>query len=148
MNDAHLHLATNHLPIILPLVAFFVMIGGFMVKSELLKRTSYIIYLSAVIFAIAASVTGESAEEMVEEMKGVSHDRIHDHEENAEILSLFIYIVGGISVLGLWAGFKKKPFSDVVAMIALAFSLAVFYYAGKTATSGGEIMHKEIRPST
>ena len=38
MNQAHVHLAINHLPIILPIAGLLIFIGGLIFRSELVKR--------------------------------------------------------------------------------------------------------------
>jgi len=37
MNGAHYHLVVNHLPIIIPVIGLLVLIGGFIVQSEIVK---------------------------------------------------------------------------------------------------------------
>ena len=38
MNGAHVHLLLNHFPIIVMIVGFLIMVGGFLFKSEILKN--------------------------------------------------------------------------------------------------------------
>jgi hypothetical protein len=58
---------------------------------------------------------------------------------------LLSYILGGISLLGLWASFKEKTFSGLVAIVTLVFAIVVLFFAKQTGTSGGVIRHTEIR---
>ena len=55
------------------------------------------------------------------------------------------YILGGISLLGLWASFKQKTFSSIIAIATLVFAFVVLFFAKLTGTTGGEIRHTEIR---
>lgn len=144
MNDAHLHLVVNHLPIITPIIGLLVMIGGFISKSEAVKRTAYFIFVLSAFAAMPAMATGEGAEEIVETF-GVDHHIIHEHEEMAETLATLCYILGAISIVGLWASFKNKSFKTIIAIAALVFSAGVGYFGYLTGTSGGEISHAEIR---
>lgn len=145
MNGAHWHLVFNHLPIIIPIVGLLIMVGGFLFKSEILKRAAYSIFILGAITAIAAFVTGAEAEDVVEGIKGIDKQYIEVHEETAEIFVTLLYILGGISLIGLWANWKKKSFSNIISFATIAFTLIVLFYAKQTGTTGGEIRHTEIR---
>jgi uncharacterized membrane protein len=147
MNGAHWHLVVNHLPIIFPFVGVIVMITGLISKSEAVKRTAFMIFIMGALAAIAAMNTGEGAEDVVEKISGVTENFIKNHEETAETFALLSYILGGLSLLGLWASFKQKTFSAIIAIGALVFALVVLFFAKQTGTSGGEIRHSEIRSS-
>ena len=145
MNDAHWHLVVNHLPIIFPIIGVIVMVTGIVSKSEAVKRTAFMIFILGAFAAIAAFYTGEGAEEVVENIKGIQENYIHNHEETAETFAILCYILGGISLIGLWASFKQKTFSHIIVIVSLLFALVVLFFAEKTGTTGGEIRHTEIR---
>ena len=145
MNGAHWHLVLNHLPIIIPVIGLLIMIGGILFKSEILKRTAYSVFMLAAITAIFAFATGEGAEEVVEKIPGVDEQFIKVHEEAAEIFAILLYILGGISLVGLWANWKQKSFSAIISFVTIAFAVLVLVYAKETGTTGGEIRHTEIR---
>ena len=145
MNGAHWHLVVKHLPIIFPIVGVIVMITGLVSKSEAVKRTAFMIFILSALAAIAAMSTGEGAEEIVEKISGVTENYIENHEETAETFALLSYILGGISLLGLWASFKQKSFSSIISIAALVFAFVVLFFAKQTGTTGGEIRHTEIR---
>ncbi len=145
MNDAHFHLVVNHLPIIFPLVGAILLATGLISKSEAVQRTAFMIFILGGISAIVAMSSGEGAEEVVENISEVSENFIKIHEETAETFALLSYILGGLSILGLWSSFKKKTFSNVVCIIVLIFALVVLFFAKQTGTTGGEIRHTEIR---
>ena len=145
MNNAHWHLLLNHLPIILPVIGLLIMLGGFIFKSEIVKRTSYTIFILGAIFTIPAFATGEGAEEAVEQLQGIDQKFIKIHEEAAETFALLSYILGGISIIGVWTSFSEKSFSNLISITTVVFSLIVLFFAKKTGTTGGEIRHTEIR---
>lgn len=145
MNGAHWHLVVNHLPIIFPIVGVIVMITGLISKSEAVKRTAFMIFILGALASIAAMTTGEGAEEIVEKINGVTENYIESHEETAETFALLSYVLGGISLLGLWASFKQKSFSNIIAIATLLFAFVVLYFGKQTGTTGGEIRHTEIR---
>jgi uncharacterized membrane protein len=145
MNGAHWHLVVNHLPIIFPIVGIIVMITGLISKSEAVKRTAFMLFIFGALTAIAAMSTGEGAEEVVEKISGVTENYIESHEETAETFAILAYILGGISLLGLWASFKQKSFSSIISIGTLIFAFVVLFFAQQTGTTGGEIRHTEIR---
>lgn len=145
MNGAHLHLMVNHLPLIMPIAGIIVMLTGLISKSEPVKRTAFLIFILGSIASIAAMTTGERAEEIAENINGVSENYIKSHEETAEIFAFLTYILGGISLLALWTSFKQKTFSNLVSISTFVFALAVLFFAKQTGTTGGEIRHTEIR---
>jgi len=145
MNGAHYHLVLNHFPIILPFIGLLVIIGGFIVKSEIVKRTAYCIFILGAVAAFAAIATGDGAEEVVKQINGISKNLIHEHEEKAEVFALLSYVLGLSSIVALWSNWKKKSYSNYIAFTIIVYSFVVLYFAQQTGTTGGEIRHSEIR---
>jgi uncharacterized membrane protein len=145
MNGAHWHLVLNHLPIIIPMVGLLVMFGGILVKSEVLKRAAFSIFILGAITTIAAFSTGEGAEEVVEGIQGIDEQLIKVHEEVAETFAILLYILGGISLFGLWASWKEKTFAIPISYLTITLALIGLIYAQQTGATGGEIRHTEIR---
>lgn len=145
MNDAHFHLVVNHLPIIFPLIGTIVLATGLIFKSEAIKRTSYMIFVLGAIAAVFAMNSGEGAEEVIENMGGNTKKFIHIHEEAAETLAIFSYVVASFSLLGFWASYKQKSFSNIISIAILVLAFVLLFYAKQTGTTGGEIRHTEIR---
>lgn len=145
MNDAHLHLVVNHLPIIFPLLALIILVIGMISKSEAVKRIAFLIFIMGAITSIIAMNTGEGAEDFIEKLSPGTKKLIHTHEEAAEVFAILTYILGGISLLGVWASFNIKKYSNIISILAVIFSLVVLFFAQQTGTTGGEIRHTEIR---
>lgn len=145
MNQAHWHLLFNHLPIIVPLLGFLVMIAAIILRSEIMKRTAYAMFIFGALCAIPAFVTGEGAEEIVEDLQGVSEQLIKTHEEIADTFAIVSYVLGAVALLGLWVNWKQKSFSNILSFITIAVCAAVLILAKQTGTTGGEIRHTEIR---
>jgi uncharacterized membrane protein len=144
MNGAHYHLVLNHLPIIIPIVGLLVLITGFIFRSEIIKRTAFFIFIVAALSTIAAFATGDGAEEAIEHMPGVSERMIHTHENAATIFSIAIYTLGGLSMIALWANWKQKRISGLLAFVVIIFSVVTLFFSRQTGTTGGEIRHVEI----
>ena len=145
MNNAHWHLVLNHLPIIIPLLGVLVMIGGFITRSDIVKRTAYFIFVLGAICAYPSLATGEGAEEVIENLAGIDEKIIHVHEEVAEIFAILSYILGAFSLIGIWANYYRKSFANIISILTILFSFIVLFYARQTGTTGGEIRHTEIR---
>lgn len=145
MNQAHYHLLLNHLPIIIPIVGLLVLVGGFGFRSEVVKRTSFFIFIIAALSAIAASATGDGAQEVIKRLPGISKQLIHAHEEAADTFSIVLYLFGGLSLAALWASWKQKPYSRQLSWLVIGFSIVVLFFSWQTGTSGGVIRHTEIR---
>lgn len=145
MNDAHFHLVFNHFPIIVPIVGMLILIVGFFVDSDVVKRTAFGVFIFGAIMTFPAMFTGEGAEEVAEKLPGITHDIIHEHEEKAEVFAILSYILGLLSIGALWASLKQKSFANILSIAVLVLGLVGFYLGRQVGTSGGEIRHTEIR---
>ena len=92
MNDVHFHLVVTHLPIVGVLVGFLVLLSGYITKCPQVKTTGLGIFIFSALATIAAFYTGEAAEEIVENLPGVSETLIHKHEEQAELFYTMMLI--------------------------------------------------------
>jgi hypothetical protein len=63
----------------------------------------------------------------------------------AEKLALLLYLLGALSLLGLYTNFKNHLRAKLVSILALLVALVAVYFAQATGTSGGSIRHTEIR---
>jgi uncharacterized membrane protein len=145
MNQAHLHLLVNHLPIIFPIVGVLVLIAGFVLKSAILKRTAFGIFMVGAITAFAAAATGEGAEHVLKQHHLAEMKVIHIHEELADTFAIISYLLGALSLVALWANWKQKSFAGILAIITLLVSGVAIVYGSNTGVSGGKVRHTEIR---
>lgn len=145
MNDAHLHMVFNHFPIMGTIFGLGILITGVITKNNSIKNVSYVLFIIAAIFALLSMATGEGAEELVEEMPGIGHHIIHEHEEIAEKLALVLYVLGVVSIFGLYANIKNHSKAKLTSFIAVVIAVIGAVLAKSVGTSGGEIRHTEIR---
>ena len=148
MNQAHIHLLLNHIPIIFPGLGLLIMLIGYLFSSEPIKRTAYLIFIMGAFFTIPAFLTGEGAEEILEDIQGIDMKYIKTHEHVANTFSILNYILGGISVIGIWLNWKEHNLSRIVGMCVVALSLLVLIYAKQAGLTGGAIRHIEIRSAS
>jgi uncharacterized membrane protein len=145
MNDAHLHMVVNHFPIIGTIFGFGVLIVGLVLKNKTLQNTSFVLFIVAAIFGALSMGTGEGAEELVEDMPNIGKQIIHEHEELAEKLAILLYVLSGLSLVGLYLNFKNNAKSKLLSFLILGVATAGLFLVQKVGTSGGEIRHTEIR---
>ncbi|MGL2966101.1 hypothetical protein [Flavobacterium sp. XGLA_31] len=145
MNDAHLHLLVNHFPIIGTIFGLGILVAGIVLKNNVVKNVAYLLFVVAAVAAAVSMGTGEGAEEAVEEMPNIGKQIIHEHEEMAEKLALVLYVLGAVSLLGLYTNIKKHSKANMISYLAALIALVGVFLAKETGTSGGEIRHTEIR---
>jgi uncharacterized membrane protein len=145
MNDAHLHMVVNHFPIIGTILGLGILIASIILRNKTVQNVGYCLFVVAAIFGAVSMSTGEGAEEIAEKLPEVTHQIIHEHEEMAEKLIIFLYILGVTSIVGLYFNLKKHSKASIFSYLVAIISLATVYLAKETGTTGGEIRHTEIR---
>jgi|TARA_R100000501_G_C2611970_1_gene106362 glucan phosphoethanolaminetransferase (alkaline phosphatase superfamily) len=145
MNDAHYHLIVNHLPIVGLLIGILVLIAGLVFNKAEVKLTALGIFIFSATTSIAAFYTGEGAEEVIENLEGISETLIHTHEEYAETFFTLTLILGGLSLLTFILELKKMKFTKYLMILCLLIALVDGVLATYVGSSGGEIRHSEIR---
>ena len=148
MNDAHFHLIVNHLPIVGLLIGILVLLAGFVLKKTEVKLTALGIFIFSALASMAAFYSGEGAEEVVENLAGISETLIHTHEEYAESFYVLTLILGGLSLITFIAELRKFRFAKYLMVLCLLLAAADGVLAKYVGTSGGEIRHQEIRGIT
>jgi uncharacterized membrane protein len=145
MNDAHVHMVVNHFPIIGTIFGLGILITGIVMKNNVIKNVAYVLFCISAIFGFASMFTGEGAEEIAENLPSVTDQIIHEHEEMAEKLALVLYVLAGISLVGLYLNFKKYAKANLVSYFAFVVALVAVFFGKQTGTTGGEVRHTEIR---
>jgi uncharacterized membrane protein len=144
MNSSQIHLALTHVPVILSLVGLTILIIALVRKNDTLTKTSFYILLTAGLFALPVYFTGEGAEEVVEDLPGVSEGIIGKHEQFANISLTIILICGALSLAALFL-YKSFSVARVMKYVVLLFAFASAATMARTAHLGGQIRHTEIQ---
>ena len=145
MNEAHFHLVVNHLPIVGILIGFLVLLTGFLLKKPEVKVTALGIFVFSALASFAAFYSGEGAEEIVENIPGISETLINQHEESAELFFTIVLILGGVSLITFVLEIKKMKLSKFGFILVILLALGAGVLAKNVGTTGGEIRHTEIR---
>jgi hypothetical protein len=135
----------NHLPVVgMVLITLLLFVSLYRRSRELQLVTLWGIVLLAVA-TIPVFLTGEPAEHLVEEIAGVSHDHIEEHEEFAKISFIAMLVLGGAGAVGLFLLRRREVMAGPFAGIMVLLSVAVMAMMGWAGHLGGEIRHSEIR---
>ncbi len=144
MDQTHIHLVITHLPIFGSILGGLVLAYGIWTKSNETKIAAYGLFIISSIGAGIAYLTGEAAEETVENLPGVIEATIERHEDFALFALIALITLGVASILGIFLTIKKSPFTRTIAFVILFFSLITFGLVARTGFLGGQIRHTEI----
>ena len=146
MNPAQLHLALTHLPVVGALLAAATLTIAVVTRNHATRRFGLALLLFAGLSAIPTHLTGEGAEEVVEDRAGVSETLIERHEDAAGY-ALALVLLGGVVAGGslLAARLGREHAARALFAGAVALALVDTAVLGWVAHLGGEIRHDEIR---
>lgn len=147
MNAVHIHLLSNHVPIIGAFFGALVLIYGLIRKNPTTLAAAYVVFIVSAAVGLVAYFTGEGAEEAVENIADVSKPIIHAHEDVAKFF-LIAYII--LAIVSVIAFIKAKNHFDQVkklATIVLVISIVTLGIGAYTGLLGGQIRHSEVRPA-
>ena len=144
MSPTHIHLLITHLPIFGSILGGVVLAYGLWTKSDQTKIAAYILFIISSIGAGIGYLTGEAAEETVENIAGVSKDLVEQHEDFAVIALVSLIALGVASIIGIFLTSRKSTFTRAVAVVVLFLSFISFGLIARTGYLGGQIRHTEI----
>lgn len=144
MTAAHFHLAVNHVPVLLVPVAAVMLAYAITRRSPDLTRGALTLLIVATLFAAAAFLTGEPAEDAIAQVAGISTEAIGAHEQLAPIAAGATALAGvfALVVLLKWQPGTATPWMMVAALVAAFAAAALLAW---TAYLGGRINHPELR---
>lgn len=145
MEPVHLHLLTNHVPVIGAFFGALVLIFGMVRKSPPTLTAAYWIFLLSAALGLVAYFSGEGAEHAVENLPGVTDKLIETHEDIGKFTLIGLILLGAISLFGLIRSKNHYDRIKSIALVALVIALASFGIGAYTAYTGGLIRHTEIR---
>jgi hypothetical protein len=132
MDQTHIHLLITHLPIYGSILGGLVLLHGIGVRSNQTKIAAYYIFILSSIGAGIAYLTGEGAEETVENIQGVVEQTIKQHEEFALYAFISLIVLGVGSILGLYITYKNSPLTRTIAFLILCISFLSFGLVART----------------
>lgn len=148
MNPAHLHIVLNHIPVIGIPFGAGLLIWGFLRKSQELKTTALLVFVAIALVTIPIYLSGKAAEDLVEDLPGVSERLIENHETAATIALIATSVLGGLALVRLLMASRLAAIGGPMTVLVFVLSLGVAGWLGRTAHLGGQIRHSEIRDSS
>jgi len=143
MNAAHLHILINHVGVLG--FAFGLGLGAFglLFSKHDFVRAAFVIFVIAGVATIVTHNSGESAEDVVEHLAGVSEASVEAHEEAAKPAFFGGIGVGVLALLALIVSRKRDPAKAIAAGVLLA-ALALTGWNIYVSNLGGAIRHPEM----
>ncbi|MCH8289157.1 MAG: DUF2231 domain-containing protein [Candidatus Marinimicrobia bacterium] len=134
LTDIPLHPQIVHFPIVLITISFFFDLVGTVRDSKHWTDFGAVLLLLAVVFALAALLSGQSAEDLIKPMSEDLHDAVEEHEDLATFTFFYILLLG---IARAWMQIKNKLNSwlrwgyVVLAGISFFLILRVGYLGGR-----------------
>jgi len=148
LSPAHLHLVLNHIPVLgTMLFAPLVLVWGLLRRSRDVTQIGLLLAVLLAATTIPIYLTGEPAEEQVENQPWFDERRVEAHEERAEAGLIAVLVTGAAALAGLWLARGGRPYRrdvSIAVLVGLIVSASLFALA---ALDGGQIRHDEIRPT-
>ncbi|TGD79588.1 hypothetical protein [Hymenobacter wooponensis] len=141
MNEAHLHLLLNHLPILGSLFGLIALAVGIFRADTGVVRTGLVTLLAAAVLCLPVQLTGEGAEEVLHGLPDVSKTLINAHEEAAELAFWVLELTGALAMLALLLP-QRAQLMNRLTLAGAVSSFALLAWAGSL---GGQIRHPEAR---
>jgi multisubunit Na+/H+ antiporter MnhF subunit len=145
VNLAHLHLITNHIPVIGLPIAVVLLIFGLWRKERALTSAALWLTVLVALGTIPAYASGDGAHHLVEQEPGVRHELIHEHEDAADIAFTLLEITGGLALLVLIFQSRQAALATKGAIVVVVLGIVVSAAMARVAELGGVIRHVEIR---
>lgn len=144
MDELQIHLFFNHAPIIGVMVATLVVIIGIVTKQVAVRTTGLALYVIFALTIIPTYVSGEGAEERVENIAGINDTSIELHEDMA-IVSLWATLVAAVLAGASYlAQMRTHRAARALTVAFVVVALAANVHVGLTAHEGGKIRRPDL----
>ena len=145
MNQAHLHLIVNHVPIMGSFFAAVLLGAGVLKHSTDLTKAGLVAVLAAGLLCLPAQLTGEGAAAIAQNLPRVSRALIHNHAEAAELGFWVLEVAAATALFGLLLLKNGSPKARLMVLLTLTTTLLSFGLLARAGNLGGQIRHTEIR---
>jgi uncharacterized membrane protein len=144
MTGAHLHLALNHVPVVLVPAAIVMLLYAMVSKSADLTKGALALLIASALFGAGAFLTGEPAEDALKQIPEVSTDSIKPHENFATFAAGATTLAGvfALVVLLKWQPGGATPWRMIATLVVALVAAMLLAW---TAYLGGRINHPELR---
>ena len=144
MSLTHVHLIVNHLPVAGGFFAFLLLLYAYFAKNRPILMAGCAILLISAAGATVAYLTGEAAEETVENIASVSETTVERHEDAAVLALVLMLVAAAFSILTIVAARLDLKWRNMAAALTLAVTAVAMGSISWTAFLGGQVRHTEI----
>lgn len=145
MNLAHVHLMLTHIPVLGAGFGVLLLAFGMVRRNRVAQQTALWVLVLSGLAAGAAYLTGEGAEEVVENGLGAGKGFLEEHEEAALAGLLLAGGSGILAAITLLVARAGRPLRNGLVALTLALGIATSGTMAWVANLGGQIGHPEIR---
>lgn len=145
MDWMQLHLALNHLPVVgIPMLVVLLVIGWWRKSPDVMRLSLWALTLLAAA-AIAIKFTGDfAAEQSAQQLTSVK-DYVARHEQAGDQVTTAVFFLGLVSALTLFFSRQGRPLRGWTLLLVVTLGLLTGLLYARTAHSGGQISHPELR---
>ena len=144
-NPAHVHMWLNHVPTVGFGFALALFVVARLKRHDDLTRAGLVMFFVVAVVAIAAYLSGNAAEAVVQDRSDISPRAVRAHEDAALLAFAVMEATGFLAWLALWQ-WRRVPAPGRWHLPAVMLSAIVaFGLMARAAELGGEIHHPEIR---
>jgi hypothetical protein len=145
MNWIQLHLALNHVPVIgIPFVMILLAIGAGRKSNDVIRVAFWLITILS-LMAIGIKFTGDFAFEQSPEQFSAVEGIVSKHEQAADQATTGVFLLGIAAALALFLARRGRTIRRWTLALVLVFGIATSLLYARSAHSGGQISHPELR---
>lgn len=141
---AHVHLLLNHVPTVGSILAFGVLLIGFVRKNEHVQKVGLEAMFLIALATLAVYVSGNAAAEALTSTSGVSEEVIAAHNDAALVGLIVTEITGFFAWLALWRMRRIGRLTRGLGYTVLVCTVLAVAAIAPAANMGGSIRHSEI----
>ena len=143
MNAAHLHLITNHFPVVGTFIAFLVLLLGWAGKKSAVQKTALLLFVFIGLVSIPVFVSGNGAEEIMEKFPGISEQAIEEHEESAVVTLIFVELLAVAALMGFALFGRRENLPGGFLLTVVVLTIVAGILTANTSNLGGKIRHPQ-----
>ena len=144
MDELQIHLLFNHVPVIGTVAALLVVIIGLVMKNNAVRMTGLAVYLAMALAVVPTYLTGEGAEDRIENIAGISKEVIETHEDMAQFTLWIMLATAAIAAVALFAQWKSMSIAPLISTMFVVIAIGASIQIGLTAHEGGKIRRPDL----
>ena len=144
-STVHLHRLLNHVPIIITGLGFALVAYAAWRNDDYLARVALVFFVGGALSALPTYLTGEGAEDAVEDLPGVTKQLIETHSDMALIAAIVVGVLGVVALWALWRYRRPAILPTGIVRLIVVGALVGTGLMAYTGLLGGQVRHTEVR---